>query len=275
MTRFRYHIIVLLILANSLLFWYINLRIVSVDRIEVPGTGLQHALRDMVIVHISDLHIDRVGCYQKSAAGMINKIEPDLILITGDMLKYDASVDEAAEFVSYLKSRFGIIMAPGNYDYHNEISGRPKALFNALKQEGVIVLRNKCLLGRVIRDGYETSRFYLAGMDDEVTFHNDLDLTLSGTEHDIPVLLMSHTPIILDHAAEKCVNMIISGHTHGGQIYIPYLTRKLTESYFIGSYMKGLHSEGNTKIFINRGIGTSLIPVRFLSRPQIAILKFI
>jgi predicted MPP superfamily phosphohydrolase len=257
------------------MFVYINLRIYSIDIVEIEGSGLQDALGGLSIVQISDLHAGRTGAFGVELAERINELNPDLMFITGDIIADTTAIPEAVDIISCLQASRGIFYVPGNYDHYYERRGKPDLIFEGLKNAGVNILRNESVLGTVINEDYSHSEFYIAGIDDRVTFHDDLRLTLSGLTPGIPVLLLSHTPIVLRDAAEKNVNMILSGHTHGGQIYVPFLTRQVTKSYYIGSYLKGLHSKDNTRIFINRGLGTSIIPVRFFARPQIAVLKFV
>ena len=268
-------VITVLLIVNIILFWYINLRIISVDDVVIKETGLENVLDGLTIVHLSDLHTRGLTAYEKGLTRVINELEADIIFITGDMTTDSSAVNAAISFVSCLNARYGIFFVPGNYDHYYELNGKPRMLFDGLERAGVNVLRNRTVKGSVFRKDLFEGEFYISGIDDRVSYYDDLDAALSGLQPGIPVILLSHTPIILNRAAGKGINVVVSGHTHGGQVNIPYVTRYVTASYYVGSYMEGLHSRENTQIFINRGMGTSLIPVRFFSRPQIAVLRFV
>ncbi|MCP4634432.1 MAG: metallophosphoesterase [candidate division Zixibacteria bacterium] len=241
---------------------------------ELNSTGLEKALGGMTIVHVSDLHVGKWTSFEEDIVSTINQLKPDFVFITGDFLCDSSGVDNAVRFINNIKSRHGVRYVPGNYDHYHVQELIPQDLVEKLENSNVNVYKNRTELITILQDGIEKDKFYLAGIDDRVTFFDDLDMTLSGVVPGIPVLLLSHTPIILRKAVEKDVNLILSGHTHGGQVYIPLFTQWFTSSYFVGSFMEGLHKKGNTKIFINRGLGTSILPIRFLSQPQIAVLKF-
>ncbi|MBD3170202.1 MAG: hypothetical protein GF307_12020 [candidate division Zixibacteria bacterium] len=273
LTKYKYPIIIILFLINILGFWYINLRVYTIDKIEIPHARLAETLKDLTIVHISDMHIRRDGIYSHRIQKSINSLEPDILFVTGDLIKGPEKIDEALEFFSHVKSRFGIFYVPGNYDHTYADLNKVLDLFDGLQRLGVHVLFNRSLRCTVIRDG-QTRSFYISGIDDLVTFHDDIDDALSGCTEDLPAILLSHSPKIFKKAVAHDVDVVLSGHTHGGQIYIPYITQRLTRKYFIGSYLKGYHYTQGTHIFINRGLGASLVPVRLFALPQIAVLEF-
>ena len=273
MTKYRYPIIVSLILFNILAFWFINLRAFSIDKIEIPHPNLAETLKELTIIHISDIHIGESNKYPSRIANSINSLNPDIIFITGDLINGPDKIKEALQFISEISANYGIFYVPGNYDHtyadHNKITD----LFDGLKALGIHVLFNRSMLCTIMRHAQERS-FYICGVDDLVTFHDDINAALSGCTRDIPIILLCHSPKIFKKAVAHDVDLVLSGHTHGGQIYIPYLTQRLTRSYFIGSYLRGYHRMENTHIFINRGLGASLAPVRLFARPQVAVLKF-
>ncbi|MBD3234076.1 MAG: hypothetical protein GF315_10185 [candidate division Zixibacteria bacterium] len=275
MTRlFKYSLITLLIIINSVLFWYINFRFFVIEEVFIENIALRKALGDLTIVHISDLHIGTITNYENRVLEFTNSLNPDFVFLTGDLIADTSGIDDAIQFVSRLKPKFVIIFVPGNYDHRFAFGNAPEKLFSGLRNAGVVVLRNSSVKIELSNGIKPPERIYISGVDDLVSTHSDLLLTLSGLEENIPVLLMSHSPKILNRALDYDVDCILSGHTHGGQVYIPYITKRFTKTYYIGSFMKGLHSKGDTDIFINRGLGTSLVPIRFFSLPQIAVLRF-
>ncbi len=275
MTRlFKFALIALLIIINSVLFWYINFRFFVIDEIFIENKEISKVFGNLTIVHISDLHIGLPTSYENRALNSINRLDPDFIFITGDLIADTSGIDDALKLVSRLSPKFATFFVPGNYDHRFAYRNAPEILFSGLRNAGVVVLRNSSVRIELSNGVKPPRQIYISGVDDLVSSHSDLLLALSGLDDNIPVILMSHSPKILNRALDYNVDCILSGHTHGGQIYIPYVTKKFTRTYYIGSYMKGLHRKGDTDIFINRGLGTSLVPIRFFSLPQIAVLRF-
>jgi len=108
--------------------------------------------------------------------------------------------------------------------------------------------------------------FYIVGVDDPYTMHDRLDKALQGIRENSVIVLLAHSPEIVGKAANK-VDIILAGHTHGGPLYVP-LPRKYRR------YVSGLFKVGETYMYVNRGIGTSILPVRFMCTPEVTCLDF-
>jgi hypothetical protein len=117
--------------------------------------------------------------------------------------------------------------------------------------------------------------FWLAGS--YFDFHHDNTISIAKAiemvPHNAPVILLNHYPDVFEKAVNAGINLVLVGHTHGGQIGIPFLIH-LSNYANKSSFMSGLFSSGKTKMYVNRGIGTTIFPVRFLCRPEITVFEF-
>jgi hypothetical protein len=150
----------------------------------------------------------------------------------------------------------------GNHDYW---SGG-ETLAEALEAAGLEVLRNH---GRPVER--EGARVFLAGVDDTWTRRADLDRALSRWERDVPAILLAHDPALYPAAAERGVALTLSGHTHGGQLAVPFKHR-WNLSMRVYRFHSGLYRNGPASLFVHRGLGTTGPPSRLGAAPEIAVL---
>jgi predicted MPP superfamily phosphohydrolase len=129
------------------------------------------------------------------------------------------------------------------------------------------VLRNRGLELR--RDG---AAIYLAGVDDTWSHRHDLPRALAARPPGMPAVLLAHDPVLFPEAASQGVDLVLSGHTHGGQVAVPLLARKLNLARLITRFTSGLYKSGNSTLYVNRGLGTTGPPVRLAVAPEIAVL---
>lgn len=231
--------------------------------IELPG--LPPALDGLRIVHLSDIHWD---AYTNAARlhGLfdeINALQPDLVVLTGDLVThYRRHIDPCANALSRLRARLGVFTVLGNHDHW--ASGR--LLSAALERRCIRVLTNEHLL---VDEG-----LWLVGVDDPHLQLANLEQALAGIadEDTRPRILLAHSPDIMDEAVGR-VDVVLTGHTHGGQVRFPVVgpllraTRREVGKHFV----HGLKRAGETLCFTNRGLGTVLLPIRFNCRPEVAV----
>jgi predicted MPP superfamily phosphohydrolase len=203
----------------------------------------------------------------------VNRLAADVVLLTGDFASrgpfgHNMSVQAAARCGEMLgkylacRERYAVL---GN---HDNIIGAHFVL-DALAQARIPVLVNRHL--PIERGGHH---LWLAGVDDPGTGHPNLDLALPDSP-DAPVILMSHAPDFTDevvsHRLGQGVALVISGHTHGGQVRLPLLGPMVLP---LGGrkYIHGLFHFGKLQLYVNRGIGTVGMPIRFDCRPEITLL---
>jgi len=240
--------------------WGATASAVQVKRVRVTLTKLPPALEGYRIVQISDVHVGpTIGRdFVQTIVGEINVLKPDLIAITGDLV--DGTVAQLKEQVAPLqdlRAKDGIFFVTGNHEYY---TGDVDEWLGWLNSIGIRPLRNERV---TIRKGFD-----LAGTDDLSARGNghgqDIPKALSGRKTDKPVILLAHQPRSFNEALGWGVDLQLSGHTHGGQIF-PF-------SYIVSlfqPYMAGFYREGNCQLYVSRGTGYWGPPMRLGSPAEI------
>jgi hypothetical protein len=220
------------------------------------------------IVQFGDLHLDDWPDPARLARVIktVNRQRPDLVAITGDLASHSARRLDAEGLVGNLKkllARDGVVAVLGNHDY---ITGAP-LIRRCLRDGGVTELTNAFLTLR--RRGVE---LHVAGVDDLMEGCCRLDLVLRDLPGRGATILLAHEPDFADaSAATGRFDLQLSGHSHGGQIRVPFL-RRLALPPFSQRYIAGLHRVRGMALYTNRGLGTIHLRLRFLCRPEITVL---
>ncbi len=239
---------------------------IEVHEVKIKDPQLASIVLDTRIIHITDLHLRRgLGFREKELVRKVNALKPDLIFITGDFIDREDQIPSAIELIRSFHSRIGVFGVPGNTDH---IVMDSDDLVRGLSPSGIDLLINEA---RQIDLG--NGRFlWLVGIDDPKYGYDKLAKALRGVPYSLPLILLAHGPDIFHGAVREKINLVLVGDTHGGQVGIPFLVR-MSEYANRGPYMKGLFYEGQTHMYVNRGIGTKTLPIRFLCRPEIAVIK--
>jgi len=233
-------------------------------RVDVAIEGLPEDFDGYRIVQLSDLHI---GALTPKSWGMrwtraANALGADLAVVTGDMVTSGTAFHEdIAEVVGSLKAPDGVVVTMGNHDY---FGGDGEPLMSLLRRAGVRVMGNE---GSVISRG--AGRVYLAAIDDTWTRRNDLERALRDRPSDVPTILLAHDPDEFRAAAKRDVDLVLSGHTHGGQVAVPFFARDYNLSKLSHHYHLGLYRRGKSTLYVHPGLGTTGPPVRFGVAPAI------
>jgi predicted MPP superfamily phosphohydrolase len=230
---------------------------------EIGLRGLAEPFDGVRLLLITDLH---AGPFLSEAAlgrtlERLLALEPDLILLGGDLTT--ARIDElwdCAPVLSRLKAPLGVFAVLGNHDYY---SGQPRLVREVVERCGVTVLHNRS--ARVERGGRWLS---IAGVDDLLLGRPDLDAALDGTQP--PVVLLSHNPDLFFAAERRGVALMLSGHTHAGQIRVPGLPVLVRQSRY--RLDEGRFRIGETELVVSRGIGTVGLPWRVACAPEAVLL---
>jgi len=235
-----------------------------VVRIKISLSGLPDLFKGFRIVQISDLHIGQLmtGSKLREIVEQVNELNPDLIAITGDLA--DGSIEKLVGEVQPLKdlkAPHGVYFVTGNHEYYNGVEDWVREIGNL----GIRVLNNE---NQKISKGDEF--IYLAGVTDHAAKsfgeHHapDFEKALGGLEKDKKKVLLAHQPIATREAAEFGTDLILSGHTHGGQIW-PF-----TYMVFLQQpYLKGFYRHKNTQLYVNQGTGCWGPPMRVGSYNEI------
>lgn len=239
---------------------------IQVTRVEIHDSQLAISLKGVKVVHITDLHLTHgIGFREKQLIKKVNDLKPDIIFITGDFFDNTDQIEPTKELVRSLHARIGIWGVLGNTDH---ISMHASEVVQALEPSGIRILVNQA---QTVYTGVG-KYFWLIGVDDPVYHHDKLLEALYGVPKNEPRLLLAHSPDIFDEASLEQINLVLAGHTHGGQVGIPFLV-ELSKYANRTVYMKGLFEKRKTKLYVNRGIGTKTLPIRFLCRPEITVIK--
>jgi predicted MPP superfamily phosphohydrolase len=223
--------------------------------------------RDLRVTVFSDLHVGPPHITLARLRNIVEKAnatEADLILMPGDFVETPlgwrmAKPEEIAAELKRLRAKAGVFAALGNHDWWYD-SNRVR---RALEKEGVRVLDNQAV--KIERQG---KTFWLAGFADAWAGHPNIEETLKQITDDAPVIAFTHNPEIFPRIPAR-VALTIAGHTHGGQIWLPFIGRPVISDW---PYAIGHIIEGGRHLFVTPGIGTSICPVRFGVPPEISLL---
>lgn len=240
---------------------------IEVKHVKVKLSKLPPSFHSFRVVHFSDLHL---GFHSKpehlaELAEQIQQAKPDLICFTGDLLDHStAYMPEAIALLSKLRAPFGQYAVLGNHDAF----GNRRAVTKGLAQAGFQVLGNK---HAVLRKG--AAHLYLAGVDDPMVGNPNIDKALKGIPDDSCTVLLAHEPDFADEYRNYPVDLQLSGHSHGGQVRVPFFGALYTPPY-ANKYISGLYSVPNSslQVYTTRGIGMTRIPVRFNCRPELTVI---
>lgn len=237
----------------------------SIERQEIFLRRLPKQLDGLRIVHLSDFHYGPMvnPDHLKRAVQAANELRPDLIALTGDYISQDRSYAEpCAEVIGKLRARHGIYAVLGNHDHWTDAA----LIADLFRAEDVRVLINEG--ARIDLHG---ESFWLAGVDDTMVGLEDLSLAMAGSCDEEFKLLLAHNPIILRRAARAGVDLVLSGHTHGGQVAWRSETSRSGRPR--RRLLRGLGRRGNTQIYVTRGLGTVVLPIRYGCPPEISVLE--
>lgn len=239
---------------------------VRVVRRDVHISSLPEEFDGYRIVQISDLHCGPFASGRRVSGWVrrVNALEADAVAVTGDLIASGtAFVSVVANALGALTARDGVYAAMGNHDYFGDGEHMARALGDA----GLSVLRNEGV--EVERGG---ARIYVAGVDDTWTGRDDVDKALARRPEGMPTVLLAHDPVLFQEAAARGVDLTLSGHTHGGQLGVPFFARRWNLARVITRFTTDLYREGRSALYVNRGLGTTGVPIRMLVDPEIAVL---
>ena len=229
----------------------------------VPGRAATPAAR-LRVVQVSDLHLKRIGGLQRRLLERIHESAADLILFTGDLVDSRAHLWQLEQFLRECPRQPRSFAILGNWE---RWAGIPlEALVRLYERHGVELLVNRSV--EFEKDG---ARIRVTGLDDLVSGRPDVAAALDGMAPTPNHLLLAHCPAARDSLAlpaEHPVDLMLSGHTHGGQI-APF-GQALVLPHGSGRYVAGWYRDGGPPLYVCRGIGTSLVPVRIGATPELA-----
>jgi uncharacterized protein len=247
----------------------------ELNRLTVPIGNLPAAFAGLRIVQMSDFHGGRqvTPAFLSEAVALAQAQQPDVIVLTGDFIhKGFGHVDQVAGVLGELRSPLGVYAVLGNHDFsvRNALGIRRyqqlhQAVADSLRNQGIHVLQNET---RVLeRRGQQ---LYLAGVDDLWSRVCDLDRAFQGLSDSIPRVLLAHNPSTVEHLGGHRCDLMLSGHTHGGQVNLPGVGR-LALGPRGRRFAAGIYQVDGTTLYVNKGIGFGF-RIRYGVRPEVAVL---
>ncbi len=241
----------------------------QIDRQDIVIAGLPDGFHGFTIAQLSDIHHSPYLSLERleEAVAETNALRPDVIVLTGDYVTHTTRyVEPCAECLGRLRARFGVFAVLGNHDVWVGAS----AVTQAFERNGIPVLNNANLPlyigGRMI---------YLCGLGDTTTRNHDLVAALKGTRRRDTRILLSHNPNIIKEASLAECDLVLSGHTHGGQVKLPVIGAPISYNRHGKQYTRGWAQMKKTQIYVNRGLGTIFLPIRYQCPPEISLLRLV
>src|ERR1043165_1559067 len=236
----------------------------SIEHERIQLSRLPKAFDGFRVVQLSDIHHGPFSDREQieRAVDTANRLQPDIIALTGDYISKERHyAAPCAELMGRLRARSGVYAVLGNHDHWTDAA----LITDLFRAEGIKVLVNEGM-----RFEHRGASFWLAGVDDTMVGLEDLPLALAGSTADEMKLLLAHNPIILRRAARAGVDLVLSGHTHGGQV--TWRSERSRSGRPRRRLLRGLARRGETQIYVTRGLGTVVLPVRYGCPPEVTLL---
>jgi predicted MPP superfamily phosphohydrolase len=251
-------IIVLFVLYES--------RKVEFDYYTVPIAQLPAELENLRIAVLSDIHYSpqMEESFLDRIISCINEEHPDMVLITGDLASFHTQwVLQIPDILQKLSSRYGTYVVPGNHDH---CYGR-QALMKNLQSVGITVLKNQH-----VSVGSKECSIQLIGIDDPATYRDETEEVLEKLPREGMRILMCHSPDGIRPAIREKVPLILTGHTHGGQIRLPFIGALFLPTREEREFDKGWFRQSQSWIYVSRGLGNAGFPVRLFCPREVAMV---
>jgi uncharacterized protein len=260
---------VIIYVAAFILFFYANNNLLGTTEYTVESGKLPEAFNGFRIVQVSDLHDATFGENQQRLVKKVKDAEPDAIFLTGDLIdsrRYNLqnSLDAVEQFVEIAD----VYYVTGNHEVAvNQID----EIYTALESLGVHILPNQSL--EIERDG---ERLTILGIEDPLMgkeVQEMLDKAMVGTE-DTYKILLSHRPEKFEIYVENQLDLVFTGHAHGGQVRLPFIGGLVAPGQgWLPAYTNGMYEAGETKMLVSRGLGNSLVPQRLFNLPELIVVE--
>ncbi|MFH1038470.1 MAG: metallophosphoesterase [PVC group bacterium] len=265
--------------AAAAVFWFILFDAlvlepnwIVVERVVIEDEVLARALGGLAIAQISDLHLrGKLGFREEELIRKLNRLSPDIIVFTGDLVEDGTAAPLAAEFIRRLKPALWCYGILGNAD-RRYLSG--ETYRENWKRSGLSLIGGKCLpmggkgegifwLGGIDFPGYEAP-----GMEEEI------DRIMEEVPPGAPLIFLSYDPDLAPLLIRKGADLVLSGDTHGGLIGLPGWPKIFHRFFRRTSFIRGLFAIDGGILYVNRGIAPKGLPLRFLCPPEITLFQF-
>ncbi|HZU85904.1 MAG TPA: metallophosphoesterase, partial [Anaerolineaceae bacterium] len=266
------HIVLLIAILDGA---YLEPQILTVSHVRLETSALP-AGTSLKVVQLSDLHIERTTNRERKIPALVESLQPDIIVLTGDYLNLSylddpGAIADARSLLAQMHAPWGVFAVNGSVDSPE----RMQQLFDGLD---IRVLSNEAIAIPVAN-----SEITLIGLeDDEGWYFNQtiaaLEKIMTGQSKDQFQLLLYHNPDLMENAALDGVDLYLTGHTHGGQVRLPFYGAAVTFSAFGKKYEMGRYDINGMTLYVSRGVGLegSFAPrVRFLCPPEVVLIEIV
>ncbi len=229
------------------------------------------------IVQVSDLHNKKFGTKSNQLIEEIKKLQPDMIVITGDLVDSNhTNIDVVIDFLKQAVTIAPCYYITGNHELWLEEEVR-NDLMKRIINTGTILLDDKVVEitpNNNSNEDYNSNSLILTGLDDGSLYGDTLHKLTKDIDEKQFVLLLAHEPQNFENYSNENIDLILSGHAHGGQIRLPFVGGLVApDQGFLPQYTEGFHSRNDVSMIISRGLGNSIIPIRLFNRPEIVCIE--
>ena len=265
------------LLAIYMIFGFWNSKSLKLTTYVISGNKIPETFDGYRIAHVSDLHNTRFGVNNEELLGMLKATAPDMIAITGDLIdSRNTNLEAALSFVEQTMRIAPCYFVSGNHESRIQDYAMLKEKLAGL---GVVVMEDVCMdltrSGQRIRlmgvndPAFDTG--YLLGDSQDVMENKLNGFSIEDSSFSI---LLSHRPELFDVYAEKNIDLILSGHAHGGQIRLPFIGAVIAPNQgLFPKYNQGKYTNGNSNMIVSGGLGNSVVPFRFNNPPELVLIE--
>jgi len=250
-----------IILVAAYVFFEVHM--VRVTKYTVYIENLPEKFDGFTLLQLSDFHSKQFGKEQQKLMDLINKQDYDLVVITGDLTnKHNPKTEPVAQLLKRLAGK-PVYFVPGNHEWWNGFKTR-----KLLQESGVNIFINSAEKIQIA-----DQHVWLVGVDDPYRGRDDLKTALAGTDDGAPKVLLAHAPNIFPEAISRKVDLLLVGHTHGGQVRLPFVGALVIPGQgFLPKWDYGMFETGKTTMIVNSGLGESDLSIRINNRAEIVLV---
>ena len=215
--------------------------------------------KSLRIAHLSDLHIRSMGRREDKILSILEREKPDAILVSGDSVEENANYQAVGDFLGKMRAPLGVWLVRGNWE-HWRASEEEIEVYRAA---GVRFLNNSA--------EKLTENIWVVGVDDEFSGSPDLEKALRDVPKDAFTIGLFHSPAFFEQSSRH-FKLALTGHTHGGQVRLPFFP-PLWLPEGSGRFLAGWYGKDDARMYVSRGLGNSILDIRFLCRPELPIIE--
>lgn len=270
-------LIIIIIFIGSLTFFMWQNNSLTISEVVIENNKIEEEFDGYKILQISDLHNKEFGDKQKNILREIEKINPDIIVVTGDLIdSSNTNIEVAMDLIKGAIDIAPIFYVSGN---HEAWAGVYEELRVKLEEAGAYVLEDEKI--EIIK---ENSAIDLIGLSDpdfleadalKYNKNGEIENKLNNLieDNDNFKILLSHRPELIEIYSNSEVDLVFSGHAHGGQFILPFIGGVIApDQGLFPKLTEGVHKKDNTEMIISRGLGNSIIPIRIFNRPELIVV---